>query len=256
MASFRVRFVEDFATVRNIRDLVSLSTRIIHYSGFGLPHALALESEEQLGMAKKLPAKELRDLIAIGGGSSGLELVFVSAYHSLASAKAFMDAGVKHVVCMTQDNKTAIDNTSKNFIYQFYLHLVQGETIQAAFDKSKEIITTTTTGNSGSVNKSSENTKFRLLPEDKSHDVVLFANATAINTDSNSKTNIDEKNKICMLKDCSRKPSLRLFFHPPDPWIGRYRDMFQLIKCIQDPQTRFTIIFGDKGFYKYFFPTL
>ncbi|ETO28306.1 hypothetical protein RFI_08826, partial [Reticulomyxa filosa] len=129
-----------------------------------------------------------------------------------------------------------------------------------AFDIGKQVLKTDLYGDSLAQNESQ---KFRLLPEDKPHDVVLFPNTKKSelkkqqildlqlsNDPSCNNGSLPMGTKINVMQDRSTKKALRSFGHPPDPWVGRYLDIFQLIKCIQDPHNRFTIIFGDKGMGK------
>ncbi|ETO12905.1 hypothetical protein RFI_24470, partial [Reticulomyxa filosa] len=168
-ATFEIRFKEDFATAESIRELVSMSTRVIHYSGHGVPNQLVLESDDDIGIANKMSSTQLRDLITTGGAPN-LDLVFVSACHSFATGHAFVQAGAKHVVCVTQNDRV-LDKAAKQFTYQFYFNLVAGKTVQEAFDIGRQVLKTDLHEDSLAQNESE---KFLLLPEDERHDVVLF----------------------------------------------------------------------------------
>jgi hypothetical protein len=110
----RVRF--DAATVDSLRALMTHGTKVLHYSGHGFENALALEN----GRGALHPAFTVDKLSALfsagGGGShsrgaddgadsgtastSGVQLVFVAACNSEYVGRAFVAAGVPHVVAV------------------------------------------------------------------------------------------------------------------------------------------------------------
>merc|ERR1712130_599431 len=70
----RIDYIRKFATVNNLRELVTAGTSIIHYSGHGIRNALIFEADIQseIGMSHKLSAHHLRQLLSAGsGGTSG-----------------------------------------------------------------------------------------------------------------------------------------------------------------------------------------
>ena len=69
-----------------------------------------------------LESRTLRGLLSAGSGSEMVQLVFVSACYSEASGRAFVDAGVKHVIAVKMGAKVA-DRSSRTFMEQFYLAL-------------------------------------------------------------------------------------------------------------------------------------
>ena len=75
--------------------------QILHFSCHGHPKYLALE--DGWGQLQSLGVNELRSWIALGG--KNLRFVFVSACYSSFIGQAFVDAGVKHVVCCGHDSR-------------------------------------------------------------------------------------------------------------------------------------------------------
>ena len=137
----RVRF--DAATVDNLRALMTHGTKVLHYSGHGFENALALEN----GRGALHPAftvDKLSALFSAGGGdrsaddgaastSGGVQLVFVAACNSEYVGRAFVAAGVPHVVavkCAMADGASGIesstaglvsDQAARVFVRSFYL---------------------------------------------------------------------------------------------------------------------------------------
>ena len=125
----RVRFQP--ATSDNLRKMVTLGTRCVHYSGHGLQDELVFE--DKYGAHHGLDPDRLRELIAAGGGGSGNQFAFVSACHSESAGEAFANAGVNHVVAVKR-NKRVSNNASVKFSEQFYLALLMGRTVRESFD--------------------------------------------------------------------------------------------------------------------------
>jgi hypothetical protein len=95
--------------------------RALHYTGHGLQHCLAFETEH--GTMHSLDSKQLKDLFSAGGGAAGVQFVFVSACHSESAGAAFVGAGVPHVIAVRMDAQVA-DKASRIFMHQFYLALL------------------------------------------------------------------------------------------------------------------------------------
>jgi hypothetical protein len=75
--------------------------RILHFSCHGHPHYLAMD--DWWGRLQCLKVSNLKDWIYHDGRS--LRFVFVSAAcHSNSIGQAFIEAGVPHVVCCSQDS--------------------------------------------------------------------------------------------------------------------------------------------------------
>ncbi|CAM9196648.1 unnamed protein product, partial [Phaeothamnion confervicola] len=93
-------------------------------------------------------------------------LVFVSACYSESVARAFVEAGVQHVVAVSQHNKArrgrrgwaVMDQTALEFTHTFYTLLLRGDSVQQAFDIGRERVMASRT-------HSEEARKFLLLPD-------------------------------------------------------------------------------------------
>lgn len=109
--------------------------RLLHLSCHGHPEWLALENG--FGEMQPLFVQDLRNFVQAGGTS--LDLVFVSACHSLSAGQAFLEAGVKHVVCAKQ-NTLFRDEACAEFARSFYRALACGKTLKGAFNMAKQAV--------------------------------------------------------------------------------------------------------------------
>ncbi|ETO27202.1 hypothetical protein RFI_09927 [Reticulomyxa filosa] len=269
-------------TMKTVKKILSASTKIIHFSGYGVPNALAFENEEQFGIVQKLPFTQLDDRFFSLDKSLTLELIFISTSHSLANGQAFVQAGAKHVVCISPDDPI-LDKSVHVFIYQFYFNIVAGKTIQEAFDIGRQVLKTDF-GNE----KMGE--KCWLLPEEKVHNVVLFPQTLtgnlnkcvpqttttttttttiewnkphlrredSLNVSTSMTINANDNDtcnggKVSKLIDCSKKKGTHSFDRPSDLWIGRQVEMFELLESICDglsKKKKCSVVMGEKGMGK------
>ena len=72
------------------------------------------------------------------GGRQQLQFVFVSACHSQLAGKAFVDAGVPHVVCVKKEAELR-DSAALAFTRAFYEALVVGHTVASSFSIGKQV---------------------------------------------------------------------------------------------------------------------
>mmetsp|Transcript_7410 Transcript_7410/g.11229 ORF Transcript_7410/g.11229 Transcript_7410/m.11229 type:complete len:1254 (-) Transcript_7410:179-3940(-) len=160
-----LRIRAEAATTENLRKLVTLGCRALHYTGHGLPNSLVFEDGS--GGCHMLIAKDLKKLFGAGGGG-GVQFVFVAACHSEAAGRAFLAAGVKHVIAVRLEAKVA-DQSPAIFMNQFYLALLVGHTIQEAFDIGQNAV-----DGSPDVYAKADSSKFLLLPEKANHNIKIF----------------------------------------------------------------------------------
>lgn len=92
----------------------------------------------------------------------------MSACHSEAAGQAFVDAGVPHVVAVKLHDKIS-DRASHTFTELFYSQLVNGHTVQEAFDLARQAVEV-----DPKIFDRAEAKKFRLLPEDGDHNISIF----------------------------------------------------------------------------------
>jgi hypothetical protein len=166
-AQRRILFRAEVATVKNCRKLLTIGCRMLHYTGIGKPSCLIFEKEKPVGETNVLSIETLTELFAAGGVRT--QLVFVSARHSEIVGRAFIAAGVRHVVAMKWDAKVS-DRAACIFAEFFYLSIAMGRTVRQAFEVASTAAVTET-------GVSSEDEQFLLLPADGEHDLAVFDDA-------------------------------------------------------------------------------
>ena len=67
------------------------------------------------------------------------QLVFVSACHSESVAEAFVNSGIPHVIAVSKNDKV-LDQASLVFAHQFYTHIVQGQSVEHAFNAARACV--------------------------------------------------------------------------------------------------------------------
>jgi hypothetical protein len=173
-----------FATADSLRSEVTLRCRALHYSGHGVPGALVFE--DQAGGVAVLSPEQIRRITSGGDDASAnspaapalaqapalalartssLQLVFVSACHSESAGRAFVAAGVPHVVCL-QLGAAIRDRHAQTFTRAFYLALLVGDSVARSFHIAKSSVDV--------AGDQSVSSKFLLLPAGADHDVSIF----------------------------------------------------------------------------------
>ena len=152
------------ATADLLRSAVTLGARVIHFAG----HSMMFEDGH--GSAKQLEPETLRLLVS-AGGAGACRLVVVNSCQSEKHGRAFVDAGVEHVVAVAQNQNDGriTDRAARAFCRSFYLSLVSGDSVQRAFEVGCASAQEKMTGPLASQRL------FVLLPEDKPHDVPIFS---------------------------------------------------------------------------------
>jgi hypothetical protein len=118
----------------------------------------------------KLAVEDLRDWIQ--AGDSRLELVFVSACHSRSAGEAFLQAGVRHVVCCQRDDQPVLNLSCVLFARAFYQALAHGRLLKDAFALARQQVLCCSQLDRNERRR--EVAKFVLLPEYGDHNVVIF----------------------------------------------------------------------------------
>lgn len=183
---------------------------ILHFSGHGHPDCLALENG--FGYMQPLPHEELKKMVALGKGAT--QVVVVSSVHAEYIASAFLDAGIKHVVCC---NREAVfrDDGPVEFSKAFYQSLAQDKTLQDAFLDGIDAV------KRSPLVKSSKSLadRFLLLPKkpqkDDYHKVKVFFQ------------NPLPKKPILPVCDKSMLPPL------PSHFVGREVDMYEILESLR-----------------------
>lgn len=160
-----ISVIYDFATTDALRTALSFGCRALHFSGHG--HESHLNFEDGRSGLQLVNVDTLRSLLSAGG--LRLDFVFVSACHSKSTGQAFVDAGVKHVVCVKIEAMIQ-DSSAMAFTRAFYLALLSGQTVRHSFLIAKEALKASPC----IADSVLEGEKFVLLPENDSHDVPIF----------------------------------------------------------------------------------
>ena len=144
---------------------------ILHISCHGLVDG-NLAFEDERGRLNLMTPENLAKYPAL----SSLSVVFVSACHSQSIGAALINAGVKHVICCTNEAKLK-DSAAIEFAAAFYRALAHGGTLKDAFDLAKAQVKHSTKIDESHV----EVDKFVLLPDrgdvddyDTYHNVPIF----------------------------------------------------------------------------------
>lgn len=144
------------------------SSRVLHLSCFGHPDQLAFEDDS--GFVETMSSEELENLIKVhNAGPCPLKLVVVNSFHSGRIGKAFVDAGVPHVVCC-HHTEIFRDKAAAGFVKNLYRGLVTNKSLKQSFYMAQEAVR---------VEEISKHVdRYVLLPQkpedDPYHDVPIF----------------------------------------------------------------------------------
>ena len=147
-------------------DSSSLSTvihqraRVMHFIGHGGQEGLNIEDD--LRGASLLPPHALRSMLHAGRTGTFMKLAFLGSCVSFEAGSAFVNAGVPHVVAT---KRNVPDATFRKFGKVFYTQLLGGASVQGTFTLAKL---------SAEQGSTMPGDLFVLLPEEDSHDEVLF----------------------------------------------------------------------------------
>lgn len=220
-AERKLHFRVEVATPQNLRTVATNGAVMIHYSGHGSADILAFENGR--GEMHRLEVESLRSLFSAGGDVQ-TKVVFVSACHSEMAGRKFTEAGVKHVIAL---NNRVTDNSSRIFAKNFYDSMFRGKkTVRESFDIASNMVMVMECG------KPSDEKKFLLLPEDKSHDTIIFPNCPEGHY-------IDETDELAY-NGCDRSSK---------SFIGRNGEMQQIYSFLIDH--RWVTIKGERGIGKH-----
>ncbi|KAG7359464.1 CHAT domain containing protein [Nitzschia inconspicua] len=220
-----VRVETEIATVDRLSAFFAQGGRkVLHLSCHGHPEYLLLENG--YGSAHPLLVKELKRFVS----QADLDLVFVSACYSRSAGEAFLQAGVKHVVCCRQDSVNVRDEAAAEFARHFYRALACQKTLKEAFELAKATVRVSPLF----PNAEEESDKFLLLPEDcdrKYHDIqISFRDERRVHSCSNP-----EQSSLCF----------EMLNRAPERFIGREEELFQVIDAIRC--TDWLHVLGERG---------
>mmetsp|Transcript_37350 Transcript_37350/g.57949 ORF Transcript_37350/g.57949 Transcript_37350/m.57949 type:complete len:1510 (+) Transcript_37350:109-4638(+) len=182
----------------------------MHISCHGHPDCLAFENG--FGYMQALPAEDLKRHIKRSDGM--VKVVFVSSCYPEVMAKAFLDAGVPHVISV-QREAVFRDEGPTEFAKAFYKALAQDKTVKEAFKIGFEFV------QRSPLVKTSRNLadRYKLLPRkpelNSYHNVKVFYQRPV--------TPMEEPE----LPDMSIVPSL------PQHFVGREVDMYEILESLR-----------------------
>ena len=105
--------------------MITGGCQALHFSGHGTETHLYFE--DGFGGVHPVPNEKLRQLIE-AGGDNDVRFVFVSACSSEPVAKAFVNAGVPHVIAVKVSEKIE-DKAAIAFTGAFYHAVASGKTV-------------------------------------------------------------------------------------------------------------------------------
>jgi Ran GTPase-activating protein (RanGAP) involved in mRNA processing and transport len=198
------------ASLHNLKEFIQKGTsRVLHFSCHGHPDHLAFENGT--GYIQAMSNDELKTLVQ--SAKVPIQLVVVNSNHSGRIGKAFLDAGVPHVVCC-HHSEVFRDKAAAGFIKNLYRGLAMNKSLKQAFHMAQEAIRVE------EITKHVE--RYVLLPrksdDETYHDVPIFY------THQVPEYGISDPE---IVDDAYRLPAL------PRHFIGREVDMYEILEALQ-----------------------
>lgn len=217
------------ATVQNIRSLVaSAGCRILHMSlHCASDQQQLLFFEDGSGKAHVVRSTELGDLLGRGQQQQHIHIAFLNACHSLTIGVNFVAAGVRHVVCVRDDDEVR-DESCRLFAHDFFRALHAGRSVKEAFDCGKAVLLC-----SQEKHLRNDAQAFVLLPQCSSHDEVYFPGGAQLSLSPKTK-----------LEGCSWGAMLP----PVEDFVGREVEVHRVLRLLHG--RRFIAVCGAAGIGK------
>ncbi|CAM9339383.1 unnamed protein product, partial [Discosporangium mesarthrocarpum] len=215
-----IRLKVAVATPSNLRELLNAGCGMLHYSGHGHQDFLAFESDQDksCGVMEPLKVDRLKALFQAGGVTT--QLVLISSCESELSGKAFVEAGVPHVVAVRLQERVT-DQAAELFGRNFYHALIVGGfTVKDAFNIGLSTVNAT----------SEEGDNFLLLPAGGDHDVAIFDTLPPGSF-------VDESLPLPPMVRC---PAARKLF------LGKLA-LQRVVETMVDPHNSYVTITGERG---------
>ena len=250
----QVRF--EVATTEAFGKFIALGQgRVLHFSCHGGNGSLGMD--DGWGEMTPLDSKQIPDWVR--NGRHRLEFVFVSACNSMEIGKAFIEAGVPHVVCCGEvatktpnavccgaEDADSVDggdspkldsrirsDAAVEFEKAFYRACACEKSIQEAFDLAcQEVLACSSIPQQ---DRAEQVQKFHLLPTDAPHEQSLF-------TRDASQLSLKSAPQM-------RRKYMSIFPDPPDVLLGRNVDVYNILKALRCG-SRVVRIYGDTGIGK------
>lgn len=198
------------ATLDNFRMFLSKGTAgVLHFSCHGHPNQLAFENGA--GYIDALQPDVLKKIMQTS--KVPIKLVVVNSFHSGRIGKAFLDAGVPHVVCC-HHTEVFRDKGAAGFMKNLYRGLAMNKSLKQAFNMAQEAIRVE------EITKHIE--RYVLLPrkpdEEFYHDVPIFYTRTVPEFGISDPEYEDDS--YCL---------------PPLPrhYMGREVDMYEILEALR-----------------------
>ena len=216
----RIDIREEMATPDKFKAFFSgCDSSMLHISCHGDKDGLALE--DGYGSLEMMSLDSLKELVSGGTARGGdtLGLVFVSSPRARNIGQAFLDAGVKHVVCCQRDDAFR-DPLALEFMESFYKHAAQKETLRESFKAGLR----TAVSSPLSKNLCRVANRFHLLPLSLPEpSAPIFFKKFVPHHD---KEQGEEKEKPWGNGDDALPPL-------PDHFVGREIEMFKILEALQ-----------------------
>ena len=225
------------ATADRLGEFLAIpSHRLLQFSCHGHERYLFIENDHG-GGRPLLINENLKSWIQAGGNN--LELVYVSACCSRPAGEAFLQAGVKHVICCERAKDFINNIAAIVFARAFYQALAYGRTIQQAFDLAKKSILFSDRVKDPEL----EAAKITLLPKEGNHDTILFEPV-------NGKDLSPVVNPVSPTNGRLPAPKLTRLPVPPQLFLGRELDIYNVLLALFRSEGRLARITGPKGIGK------
>ena len=234
----------DTATLDRFDAALVLRCTILHYSGHGMSDSLPFELN---GEVHAMGINVLQRMVEQKNGTA-CRLAFVSACKSLNVGRAFVAAGVKHVVCCDVSTSGSdsegepqgvTDIAAYTFSRSFYRALTGGNTVMESFQQARTFVVNSPEVRRAVRNPEEEMKKFRLLPDGSDgHDVVLFDNLNEVPQWPAEGLDLT---KYFVRNAMQQDPSPS----PPHPLLGRENAQFEVLNLVLN--RRFVSVVGAAG---------
>jgi Ran GTPase-activating protein (RanGAP) involved in mRNA processing and transport len=185
------------------------ASSVLHFSCYGQENCVTLENG--FGYMTPLSQDDLKSYVSSVAGK--LQLVVVSAYHATDIAKAFLDAGVKHVVCLKQEGVYR-DEGTVTFTKGLYEALAQNKPLKEAFNVALDTVRRSSKAVTHDLLE-----RYTLLPDEPKdetyHSINVFYQSPI------------QKRPGFIKGDTSMLPAL------PDNFVGREVDMYEILESLR-----------------------
>jgi len=224
-------FIPRAATTENIRELIAAGECcLLHFSFHtSSDHSQRIFLEDVHGKAHVVTVEEFKRLLVSEQQrcQEHIRLVFISSCHSFALGKQIAEAGIRHVVCVRNED-SVMDSSCQIFERHFFTAVGAGRSVRQAFSCGMAALSS-----SPQQRIQDDGLKFALLPEDADHDEVL----TAWEIPS-SRLHSDLDRSMWGLVPA-----------PVEDFVGREVDVHRLLLLLKDGicQRRFVLLHGEAG---------